>query len=908
MKWMQAWFIFFAGFMMSAQALAVGAGITYHGRLIDPNGNPVVGNAVQFKVQLRTPGNENCLMYEEVQIKDLSQTDGVFSVTVNDGTGTRLDSSGYGLDQIFANRGSFTFAGGQCASGTTYNTSPTDGRRIQVLFNDGTFAAGTWEPVPAVPINFVPMAIEAMQVGGYKKEQLIKLADGVSTTGSELNGTSWANLLALIAGTSTQYVTPGAATFTAAPIWSGTPSGANDLTNKAYVDAQVAAGLPNVGTAGTYTKVTTDAKGRVTSGSNPTTLAGYGITDGVTSVSSANSDISVANGASTPVLTLNSGTGNNQIVKLDGSAKLPAVDGSALTNLNAGNIASGTLPVGRGGTGATTFGNNGVVISNGTGSSLQTLNCTNTQVITFDVSGYAVCGSSSGLPAVAGTAAAPGYAFSGNTNTGIFSPGTNQIALSNNGTESVRIDASGRVGIGTTTPIKMLHISKDNPDPGAEGIFIQTSTTNALWYPSAIVGRTTRGTVANPASNVDTELALSIMAEGYAAGNGWGKLATINLGVDGTPGFLSYPGFIGFNTTPVNGTDSTERMRITNAGKVGIGTQAPAEQLDVNGAVKVGTTANACSATNKGSIRYNNATSVLEFCNGASWNLIQAAACSDATPDSFSFTNEANATVSTQYSSDIVQVGGINCVVPVTISGAGSPQFQICSDAGCGSVIQGWTSSPSSITSGQYLQVRLTTDGVGGSNFQATVIVGGTASVWSVTNAGGDCTASPTPGTVCADGTIYAGLSPDGNVKMFTTRCDAGQTWDGVSSCTGARSAVTWNNGTTNGNTTTVYSAITGQANSATLDGLSDSGAPYSAAQYCESLNLNGHTDWYLPAISEVAVLYSNMGAIRNFYSTGTYWSSSQVNNTTATYFQMASGTADSFFMYNGRFVRCVRR
>lgn len=40
--------------------------------------------------------------------------------------------------------------------------------------------------------------------------------------------------------------------------------------------------LTNVGTAGTYRSVTTDAQGRVTSGTNPTTVAGYGITDAYT--------------------------------------------------------------------------------------------------------------------------------------------------------------------------------------------------------------------------------------------------------------------------------------------------------------------------------------------------------------------------------------------------------------------------------------------------------------------------------------------------------------------------------------------------------------------------------------------------------------------------------------------------
>lgn len=40
--------------------------------------------------------------------------------------------------------------------------------------------------------------------------------------------------------------------------------------------------LKNTGTAGTYRSVTTDAQGRVTAGTNPTTLSGYGITDAYT--------------------------------------------------------------------------------------------------------------------------------------------------------------------------------------------------------------------------------------------------------------------------------------------------------------------------------------------------------------------------------------------------------------------------------------------------------------------------------------------------------------------------------------------------------------------------------------------------------------------------------------------------
>jgi hypothetical protein len=51
----------------------------------------------------------------------------------------------------------------------------------------------------------------------------------------------------------------------------------NGTTSSTLTNAQLA--LTEVGTAGTYKSVTTDSKGRVTAGTNPTTLSGYGITD-----------------------------------------------------------------------------------------------------------------------------------------------------------------------------------------------------------------------------------------------------------------------------------------------------------------------------------------------------------------------------------------------------------------------------------------------------------------------------------------------------------------------------------------------------------------------------------------------------------------------------------------------------
>ena len=63
--------------------------------------------------------------------------------------------------------------------------------------------------------------------------------------------------------------------------------------------------------------------------------------------------------------------------------------------------------------------------------------------------------------AQAGTAAEPGIRFESDTNTGIYSPGADQLAVSTGGTGRLFVDASGNVGIGTSSPRGLVSISNN---------------------------------------------------------------------------------------------------------------------------------------------------------------------------------------------------------------------------------------------------------------------------------------------------------------------------------------------------------------------------------------------------------------------------------------------------------------
>ncbi len=320
--------------VLAQSAVAFGqagnSGITYQGRILLPTGAPLESQAVQFRIQIRTPGTENCLLYEELKTLNMVGSKGVFALTINDGGGTRTDSSGFSLDRAFANRGSFSFATG-CAIGNSYNPNEADGRKMQVFFKYS--GLNDWEPLPMQSLNFVPQAIESKQVGGFNSKSLLRVqeADGSLGNISPMTTAQYNELTSVVAGTSTQYEKPGKLNGISIPSlipgqalrWNGAnweayvplssfteldptvqsfaksalpvcgvneflkDNGAGALTCIAATSSggtvtSISAGaglsggtitgvgtisMPSVGTAGTYYKVTTDAQGRVSSGS-----------------------------------------------------------------------------------------------------------------------------------------------------------------------------------------------------------------------------------------------------------------------------------------------------------------------------------------------------------------------------------------------------------------------------------------------------------------------------------------------------------------------------------------------------------------------------------------------------------------------------------------------------------------
>jgi len=220
----------------------------------------------------------------------------------------------------------------------------------------------------------------------------------------------------------------------------------------------------------------------------------------------------------------------------------------------------------------------------------------------------------------AGAVGTPAITTTGDTNTGIFFPAADTIAFTEGGAESMRIDSSGRVQIGTTTAtgstklvvadsagngqIRAIHSTGSgfniNQATASGEVFLQQQDNAALAFTTNNTERmriSSGGLVGIGLTSYNLPLSVVADANGQnvqlngRTGDDFGQIFFRNFGGANNLARIASDS----NAALIFGTGSqtaptvpTERMRITSSGDIGIGTTSPAALLNLVKATSVG--------------------------------------------------------------------------------------------------------------------------------------------------------------------------------------------------------------------------------------------------------------------------------------------------------------------------------
>jgi len=400
---------------------------------IENGGTPVTAAAQTFTVTLKKPGCLNNLgLTPWSSGATITITNGEFNLVPQ--FSEALLSAAMDPNQLFG-----------CTAGST--------RNLEITWVDQT-RTFTVALQDAPRSSFSNLAGNSNALGSRTGDQFLKIDSYAGQTPIPNAGVN--TLLGLIAGTSTLYLKTSDPVndTTKLPLAGGTMTGPinmglQNITNATSVTATSIAGrnfyhynLANTQSANikapdalgvNYTltlPVAAPTNGSVLSTDGSGNLSWIAAATGsVTSVTGTAPIVS--SGGTTPVISLDTGLGAN---------KVPQVGGTAL-------------------------GANGVVVANGLGTALASLNCTLGQVIKFDASGFAVCGADigGGITSLGGLTAASQTFASGTS-------GTAPAFVSSTSTHTLNIPLASGAGV-TSGTISKTDYDNFNNKLGASSTF-----------------------------------------------------------------------------------------------------------------------------------------------------------------------------------------------------------------------------------------------------------------------------------------------------------------------------------------------------------------------------------------------------------------------------------------------------
>ncbi|MCB0378335.1 MAG: hypothetical protein KDD33_07570, partial [Bdellovibrionales bacterium] len=529
--------------IFALSAMAAPNYLTLQGQIIDPNGQAVEGNSVNVTVEIYSPGSEQCLLYQEVHNLNMVNSSGLFSLKMGDGvqSGTDYEDTASFFNAFNNNLGPVSPT--TCDSVGSYTPSASDGRKFRLIIDDGVNVINT----ALADVNSSPFAMSAASVGGLQAADILVVNTDASHTLDQASidtifeNANYTELLALIGGTSTQYMVSAP---TAGVDYNGQvitnladPSNPTEAATKNYSDTfiggqSVNAAIASLGAAQdgqvlVWDGVASEWKTQSPPAGLPTTggtMTGN-INMGGNDITNANdialtNDLSVGNNVTvTGGIGVGTGINSSGPIQLtnQNELRLGDADNSNYVGFKApdpiGANLVWTLPA--------TDGTAGQILSTTGGGVLQWVTddggdffADGSAAMTGDLD----LGNHNIINLAGGSAAAPSLSFNADSNTGVFSGAGDTLSFTTAGSEAMTIDANGRVGVGVSAPLAKLELS--NTSLGTNSLLSKgspTVTANGTYYDLGVSARVQKDV---NVGITDSGYAMGLQGVGYLNGDG----------------------------------------------------------------------------------------------------------------------------------------------------------------------------------------------------------------------------------------------------------------------------------------------------------------------------------------------------------------------------------------------------